>query len=438
MEYEGVFDGLNLQSLRQGKFIKKSGGYIQLARIIFNGFSYNFGTQDGAVTINDNYTIWKFITPKDRWDLSHFAGKTLIETLQEIKADTDSTPIVAWDNFFNYLSDPQIEAYANMAIFNNTSSVKVAYCDTNLPIIQGVSTFSQFAAWIIENIGESGQLPATSFINGTDLIIPIDLYVGTPLRFNFKTPTMKPNAMGVVVTDTDGKTGLVRYDKADDVFDSPVLQIVVTDEQGEIDHNIIYAYEETKDSSGVTVPQGWSSTDGLTYTPFDIDSNPVNLEYVDGMQFTYLMKVFGDVEFESQTVDCYKIRDTIDLSAVADDFTASGSTFAFMVESIDNSQKMIAFMYSTDETNARIFVYVDTADSFNGAELTPGWNELFQNADETMTATPYDMAANPIIAAAINFETSDATSLLACVDYAGTTTVISEELNGTIYFMFRT
>lgn len=432
MEYEGVFGRVDLQSIRQGKFIKKNGSYIQLARIIYNGFSYNFGTPNGAVTINDNYSIWKFITPKDRWALSHFANNTLLETLQIIKADTDSAPIVAWDNFFNYLSDPKIETYANTAIFNNTSSIKVAYCDTDLPIMQDVTTFSQFARWIIEHIKGSGQLPTSSFINGADLIIPIDLYVGTPVSFNFKTPTMKPNSPGAVIIDTDGKTGLVSYDTAKGVFNSPVLHIPISDEE-----TVIYAYDETTDSTDTTIPQGWSRTDGLTYTPFDIDTNPVSIEYVEGMEFTYLMRVFGEVEIELQTVDCYKMRDTIDLSTVADDFTATGSTFMLATEYAE-TQKMITLIYGTNESDAKMLVYVETADIINGTELSPGWNEIITGDDESILAVPYDMSANPIVQPASNVEVSDGASLLACVEHAGQTEVKAEELNGTIHFIFRT
>ena len=445
--YTKIFNPNDFLTMPKGRFKQKIGTYITLAKIIYNGVVYKIGAggsggsgdgsgggQDGNVNVNGSYTTWIFATPEERWDLSLFANDTLLETLHTIKSDTDAAPIPEWDEFFAYLSDPEIEQLANMAIFSNTSTIKVAYREANLPIMQNVSTFSQFASWISDNIGEAGSMPTSAFINGDDLIIPIDIYKGLPKRFNFNTPTMRPNLDCDVLIKENGDA-VATYGTASNRFQDPVLVISYEDEHGDIIRNVIYAYQDTVDNTGLIVPQGWSGWNGIDYTSFDINSNPVYVDAMDGMQFTHLMRVFGDVEFETATIDAYKIKNTIDLSAIPDGFQATGSSFNMYCDGTDN--KMLTLYYGDDKI-FRSFVYVESATEMEGVTLSPGWNEVFDTGSE-FSALPYDMTINPIIAAAgDDLTTSDAEALLTIVESAGQITVTMEAYYGSVHFIFRT
>ena len=205
MEYSTIFGDLDFDTLRAGTFRDRAGRYIQLAKVIYNGRGYNFGSQDGAVTITNNFTLWKFIAPVGRWDMAHFAPLPLRQSLAEIVQDTQNAPIPAWDDFFAYLSDPQVEQMANMAIHGGVSSLRIAYRKLDLPLIQGCTTFAQFMRWLGENSGEAGDIPSGTFVSGQDMIIPLDQYVGEPLRLMCRSAaTERPDDYG---TDTP----VIRY-----------------------------------------------------------------------------------------------------------------------------------------------------------------------------------------------------------------------------------
>lgn len=293
MEYSTIFGKFDWNKARRGKFQGKSGNFMSIARIIYNGLSYNFGTQDGAVTIMDGFMAWNFIAPVDRFDLSRYEDMTLREMLEDVIADVENVPVVAWDEFFEFLDSN--EDMANAAV-HGFSVHRIGGAKLDLPLIEGCSDFCKFMRWLCDNAGEAGNLPAKAFIHEQDMAIPIDLYTATPVSLTAKTPTRKPTE-----TEISLLGDYACFTTLEGAFAQPVFLMVIEDVI------VLYAYEETSDMLGGIVPQGWNvvseDENGLIYTPWDIDANPVTIPfpYGEGIEVNWQAKIFMDIEYSEET-----------------------------------------------------------------------------------------------------------------------------------------
>ena len=431
MEYNTIFGNLDFDTVRSGTFRDKLGRYIQLAKVIYNGRKYNFGSQDGAVTITNGFTLWKFIAPVGRWDMSHFANTPLRDALAEIVADTETMPIPAWDDFFAYLSEPSVEQMANMAIHGRCSSMRIAYRKLDLPLIQGCSTFAQFMCWLGENSGEAGDILSATFINGQDMIIPLDQYVGNPLRLMCRSAaTERPDDYG---TDTpviqNGSTTIAAYGKKQGFYHDSVLYFAMGAIQG------VYAFDVTSDQNGASIPKGWSVYSGGRYTATDFAADGAGITVTDSIAYTYLAKVFFNIEYESTEADVYRVRSVVDLSEVPDGVFAQAYNFSLGLDHTDTQPGLVLLTGASEDTQM-MYVYVDQDDSFMGITLSAGWNKL---DPQTLEATPYDMVANPLELSLVDgeFEITDIDAFSAATEYIETREQVMEELDGTIYFMLR-
>jgi hypothetical protein len=261
---------------------------MSIARIIYNGFSYNFGSQDGAVTIMDGFTLWRFIAPVDRFEMADYAEMTLREALEEIIKETEAVPVPAWDEFFSFLAGR--EDYAN-AVFIGVDVMRIGGVKVRLPLIQNCNDFASFMRWLSDNVGEAGNLPAGEFIAGQDMMIPIDMYSAVHVSITLKTPTQRP--------PYEKDTTL--WGKQNGLFNDPVF----------FAGQFVYAFEPTTDKHGTTVPQGWSAVSGIgaededpmAYTPYDMEANPVTVPIAggSGLEFAWQEKMFMDIEYDEST-----------------------------------------------------------------------------------------------------------------------------------------
>ncbi len=291
MEYSTIFGMFDWDTVRRGKFQGKRGNFMSIARIIYNGLSYNFGSQDGAVTIMDEFRIWRFIAPVDRFVMEDYAEMTLHEALDEIIKETEAVPVPAWDEFCSFLSGR--EDMANAAILGH-DIIRIGGVRVEFPPIENCSDFCTFMRWLSDNVGEAGNLPAVGFIEGQDMTTPLDMYSAMPVSFTLKTPTKNPG----YTEDVNG--GAFFWGKYGGMFNAPVFITGTTD-------IYLYAFEQTTDKNGAIVPQGWSvvgavGEETFTYTSYDMTANPVTIPYTEEMgEVNYGLKLFADIEYDETT-----------------------------------------------------------------------------------------------------------------------------------------
>lgn len=287
MEYKTIFGEFDWDTVRRGKFQGKSGTFMSIARIIYNGLSYNFGSQDGAVTIMNQLTTWRFIAPVGRFDMTDYADLSLADALKDVAEDTKNVPIPAWDEFFSFLGGR--EDLVNAAI--QPYVIFIGGVKVDLPFLQSCSTFFEFMSWLLADIGEAGNLPASAFIEGQDMFILMEEYSAMPTSITLKTPTIKPTYSD----DINLLSGYAYYGKQD-AFAHPVFMC----------DRYIYAYEETT-FYGVAVPQGWSimeidSAENISFAPYDMDANPVTIALGgEAVEVNYIAKLFMDIEYDLST-----------------------------------------------------------------------------------------------------------------------------------------
>lgn len=293
MEYSTIFGKFDWDTVRRGKFQGRNGNFMTIARIIYNGLSYNFGSQDGAVTIMDGFSVWRFIAPVGRFDMEEYAKSSLHDALQNVVEEVKSVPVLAWDEFFSFLGGN--EDMANMAILGY-DVIRIGGVKVNFPMIQNCSDFETFMRWLSDNIGEAGNLPACDFITGQDMTIPMEMYSATPIAVTLKTPTMRPTYS----EDVPLFGGVALYGK-DDIFAHPVYCAVKYPEI------YVYAFEETT-YNGVAVPTGWSVADvsdeeNVIFSPYDMENNPVTIpiENGEGIEINWAEKMFGDIAFDESS-----------------------------------------------------------------------------------------------------------------------------------------
>lgn len=447
MEYNPIFGNADFGAYREVQFRNKYGELYTIFRVIYNGrkYIYNGGSgggggseggggsalRDGAVAVSSDFSVWKFITPPDRWDMSHFAPLPLRDSLSTIVEDTRNAPIPAWDEFFHNLAEPQVEQIANQAIHGGFSSLGIAYRKANLPLIQGCTDFPSFMALLGDNCGEAGDIPTEFFLNGQELIIPLDQYVATPVRFMCRTvPTERPNDYG---TDNPvfrkGDTTICAYGTKGGFYSAPVLYF---------DYSLlqyVYSFEEATDANGAVIPAGWSTYGGGTYTSRNLGGDGLGLQMSDDLTYSYLAKVFYNIEYETAETNVYQVKSTIDMSSIPSDFTALSYDFEFMV--IEEGDNRILYL-ATGATEDRMTVYGYASEdmAFDGMNIVAGWNTLNPSTGEAM---PYDMERNPL---RLNFvagesEVSDMDDLRAIADYLETTEKAKESLYGTTYFILQ-
>lgn len=299
MEYKTILGKFDWDTVRRGKFQGKSGKFTTLARIIYNGLSYNFGSQDGAVTMLGGLTTWRFIAPVGRFDMTDYTGLSLRDALAGMSEDAMNVPIPAWDEFFSFLSGR--EDLVNASIQPNV--IFVGGIKVDLPFLQNCSTFSEFINWLNSNMGAAGNLPASEFVHGQDMAIPMEMYSATISSVTLKKPTDMPAySSDVDVIDSMGN-GYASYGKLSGTYTQPVFVIKASG------CSYVYSFvAPTTDANGTIVPLGWSmaydSANGLQYTPIDIVANPVTIQADSGATMkNYIAKLFVDIEYDLSTAE---------------------------------------------------------------------------------------------------------------------------------------
>lgn len=425
METNLLIGGVDFNTIRHAQFRKRNGDLFTLAKIIYNGFKNNLGTHDGAVVINNNYLLWKFIAPADRYDMEHFAPLTLRQALEEIREDTENAPVPAWDNFFEFLGEPENEAAFNAILHGKTSSIHIAYRNTDLPLLRGTKDFPGFVTWLARNCGEAGAIPASTFINGQDMIIPLDLYTATPLRGRLKTPTIEPTWIGdeMPVFTISGENAVV-YGTKNGLYHYPVLYI------GMDDGTLLYSFHMMADINGLAVPAGWSKFDGATYAPYDIEANPIALEYGEGMEMTYLAKAFFDIEYESAYSDVFRLRETIDLDSLPEGLCIETYSHTIML----SEDGYLLVVTGETEDQMRMFAYFAQDTEVDGRVMKAGWNTIDPTDGEP---APHDMANRPVYVDIFDGAAEDLSAMGAVAHFVERKLKAKEKHIGTIHFMLR-
>jgi hypothetical protein len=197
----------------------------------------------------------------------------------------------------------------------------------------------------------------------------------------------------------------------------------------------VYAFEATTDQNGASIPAGWSVYGGGKYTSRDLAADGAGVEVTDSIRYSYLAKVFFDIEYETAFADVYRVRETVDLSAIPEGFAASSYDFQMMLDHTE-TQPILTIMTGTSEDKMTMYGYVETDEEYYGARLHAGWNALDPLTGE---AAPYDMAARPLVFSLVNgaYEIPDMDAFRAVAEYKETKEQIMEALNGTVYFMLR-
>lgn len=294
MEYSTIFGKFDWDAVRHGKFHGKSGNFMTIARIIYNGMSYNFGSKDGAVTMSDQLTRWKFIAPVGRFDMTDYAESSLVEALRDVMEDVENAPVPAWDEFFAFLGGK--EELVNASV--QAHVVRIGGVKVDLPFIGKMSTFAEFMGWLTDNIGEAGNLAASEFIEGQDMTIPMEEYNALLKAVTLKTPDRVPIETDIQLLD--GVTYYASYTTLSGTFNTPVFLFTAGST------TYLYAFNYTTDANGKTITKGWymthDSATGISYTPYDMDAYPVTVT-LDGKTVlkNYQAKLFMDIEFDETT-----------------------------------------------------------------------------------------------------------------------------------------
>lgn len=295
MEHNPTFEKFDWNTVRRGKFQGRNGKFMSLARLIYNGLSYNFGSQDGAVTIGEGFTVWRFIAPVDRFVMADYADMTLREAMEAVAEETRNVSVPAWDEFFAFLGGN--EDLANTAL-TGYDVVRVGGVKVKLPPIKNVIDFYSFTHWLTDNISETEYAPASAFIDGQDMIIPLDMYDSVPVSVTLKTPTLIPEYKENVVFER------FQWARIEGV---PVPVFLSQD----YDYILVYSPEAFTDpDSGILVHQGWNKVDYTNgqYIPYDMEANPITVPIVYGASLTdaqkQLLKCFGDFEYD-ETQEVY-------------------------------------------------------------------------------------------------------------------------------------
>lgn len=440
MEFEPLFGELDFSRYQDVQFQDKLGYLFPIYRVIYNGRKYTYGgssggsgggssaPSDGAVAISPDFAVWRFVAPPNRWDLSRFTEMTLKETMSEIVEDTKNAPVPAFEEFFAYLGDPVAEQYANMAIHGGYSSIRIAYREADLPLIQGCSTFSQFMEWLGKNCGESGNLIAGKFINEQNLIIPIDQYRATPVRFTLRaTPKERPNFYEETVVASKGETVCI-YGKMDGHFTDAVFYIPTGST------TVLYSFTSTADKNGLAVPMGWSVYNGTAYTATQAPVGTV-VEYDASVQYTYLTKIFFDIEYEPAEASVYLLNNSIDMSSIPAGFSAESYGFSMQVIQTE-TQQILCLALGRNEDNISLYYYFAQDETIEGETFSAGWNML---DSEDGSVVPVNMENRELQLHLVSgeYEVSDMEALASIATYQKTEATTKEFLDGTVYIVLR-
>ena len=446
MEFEPLFGELDFSRYQNVQFKNKLGDMYDIFRVIYNGRKYIYGAgggtggsggggttvpDNGAVAVSNDFTVWQFIAPPNRWDLQYFADKTLRQSLEEIVEDTANAPIPAFKEFFSYLGEPQAEQLANMAIHGEYSSIRIAYRVADLPLIQGCSSFSEFMNWLSQNCGEAGDLIAGKFISGQYLIIPIDQYKATPVRFKLRAvPKERPNFYEEATVVTKNGVGSF-YGKRDGQFAEAVFYLPISETE-----ILLYAFDASTDKNGVTVPSGWSVYNGTQYSAANsamLDS--MNIDGDETVQYSYLGKIFYDIEYEKAEASVYMLKDEIDLSAIPSDFTATSYGFTMEVMEWEGDSLLVVTL-GANEDNITVYYYTDSDITFEGSTLPAGWFTIAADGNAYIPVNAANLSLQVHLVSGES-EVSDMTVLERIATYQKTETITKEYRDGTIHIMLR-
>ena len=192
------------------------------------------------------------------------------------------------------------------------------------------------------------------------------------------------------------------------------------------------------------MPEGWSVFDGEQYASFDIEKEPIEIPYEEGMYFTYIMRVFSDISFETQEGYRYKLNNAIDLTQIPESFIAEGEgTEVWMIlkEKSDDNNDMLA-IYKGTPASFNMYVYTERDSIIDGNNISAGWTLVHLNAatGELEGFSPYDIEKNPLY---IDFGSNNINvshpdiNISILGEYAGISQIPLEEYYATINFIFR-
>jgi hypothetical protein len=441
--YKKIFEGVDLASLRGASFKTKIGNFITLSKLIYNGFSYNFGTIDGAVVIMNNYALWRFIAPANRWSHDDFEGKSLSETLRIVGEESAVVPVVAWDEFCKFLAGGDNLVIVNQIMFGKTSSIKIAYKNTDLPLLSGITDFPSFAKWLYTHMGEVGDEPHDKFHTSKGLAIPIDIYQSTPVSFTLKTPAEEPPypyMSDTVMLKGEGVTAGYTNKAMDGTTMSRASVF-----RCKIGEDIyVFGFEDGEDwmtsQKHPSYKAGWNKWNGTYYERYDMEANPVVIPYTEGMEWSYLAKAFTDIQWETTGEKKYRVKSTIDLSAFAGkEFICYGfgSENGFECRYVETDVAHGLVLYYGNETESDIYYYLSEETEIENGVIAPrGWSIVVPDDSETgYHVEPYEM---DLVISLVDgqYETNNESLVAKIVDLAEDTTVTKEKLNGTIHFVF--
>lgn len=142
---------------KYGRWLSGVGLMGTIAQLILNQAQYNFtGLTNGGVVLNGDYTSWRFIAPKS-------VGKTIEDILREsmpiaswpafmVKKEFNSS-VPSWDNFMEWTTT--VADKINQMVSGKTFKIQGYTLATNAEYPNNISTFSDFAAWMLSSFKNS-------------------------------------------------------------------------------------------------------------------------------------------------------------------------------------------------------------------------------------------------------------------------------------------
>lgn len=283
MEFGGFFDGVPLSSVKHARFINKLGGFFTLAKLIYNGMTYDYtsGGQGGTVVVDPGYLQWGFVAPDGVFDMEALEQLTLAGLLESVAGTEETNPIQSWEDFADWIAMPETAALIQK-VFSSAAAGGIGGVAVPPPQFQPPANFPAFLRWLAETSGAAGSLPASQFTIETGFSWSVGLYES--VKATLKTPSARP--------DLEDNTAIlppdyILYSSMQGVLDKLVLGVGPVLCDGFSDaypgyDAIMYVYDETHDTLGLglTAQPGWYAVNGqsFAFTPFDLAAHPIIIE----------------------------------------------------------------------------------------------------------------------------------------------------------------
>lgn len=262
--------------------------------------AFTADSANGVVTADAAFNNVTFEAPAGRFESESLLTMTLAGALQSIAATLEENPLSEWDDFAHWLGVGRAD-FINQ-ISSQFDAVEVNGTEYPIPNSAGFSDFSGFARWIITLLGDSAQLPASTFWDAeqTKFVVPVTLKQKpvTVRRMNaamvdeaIANLFVQADASAIFFERRDGQEYGIVYLDINGLLDKRVLIMhsifcptfeasygADSDYSAQGYNLIVYLYETTTVTSlGVSLPAGWyvCNMSTMAVQPFSLADNPI-------------------------------------------------------------------------------------------------------------------------------------------------------------------